>query len=105
MEKSYNAPVAFSKGGNNENPVNENTIAIIADYLSYQINKANDLLDKISAEWKNDKDVTNLSSSIHFLEKLRNDIYEENKVPYGVIKMFESLSHIHFISEVYKYDV
>lgn len=104
MEKPYNAPVAFSKGENNENPVNENTISIIADYLSYQINKANNLLDKISAEWKNDKDVTNLSSSIHFLEKLRDDIHEENKVPYGVIKMFESLSHIYFIGELHKYD-
>ena len=100
MEKSYNAPVAFSKGENNEN-----TLSLITDYLSYQINTANDLLDKISAEWKNDKDVTNLSSSIHFLEKLRNDIYEENKVPYGVIKMFESLSHIHFIKEIYSGNV
>lgn len=52
MEKSYNAPVAVSKGENNENPVNENTISIIIDYLTYQINKANNLLDKISAEWK-----------------------------------------------------
>lgn len=104
MEKSYNTPVAFSEGENNENPVNEDTISIITNYLSYQINKANNLLDKISAEWKNDKDVTNLSSSIHFLEKLRDDIHEENKVPYGVIKMFESLSHIHFIGELRKYD-
>lgn len=104
MEKSYNAPVTVSKGEINENPVNENTISIITDYLSYQITIANDLLDKISAEWKNDKDVTNLSSSIHFLEKLRDDIHEENKVPYGVIKMFESLSHIHFIGELRKYD-
>lgn len=53
---------------------------------------------------ENDKDVTNLSSSVHFLEKLRDDIHEENKVPYGVIKMFESLSHIHFIGELRKYD-
>lgn len=81
MEKSYNAPVAFSRDENNENPVNENTISIITNYLTYQINKANGLLDTISMEWKNDKDVANLSSSIHFLEKLRDDIHEENKVP------------------------
>lgn len=105
MEKSYNASVVVSKGENNKDLVNENTISLIADYLSYQINTANDLLDKISAEWKNDKDMTNLSSSIHFLEKLRDDIHEENKVPYGVIKMFESLSHIHFIKEIYSGNV
>ena len=105
MEKPYNAPVAVSNGKINENPVNENTLSLITDYLSYQINTANDLLDKISAEWKNDKDVTNLSSSIHFLEKLRDDIHEDNKVPYGVIKMFESFSHIHFIKEIYSGNV
>ena len=104
MGEFHNVPVTVSKGENNENPVNENTLSIITNYLTYQINKANDLLDKISAEWKNDKDVTNLSSSIHFLEKLRDDIHEENKVPYGVIKMFESLSHIYFIGELRKYD-
>ena len=104
MEKSYNAPVAFSKGENNETLVNKDTLSIITAYLTYQINKANGILDIISMEWKNDKDVANLSSSIHFLEKLRDDIHEENKVPYGVIKMFESLSHIHFIGELRKYD-
>lgn len=105
MEKSYNTPVAVPKGEIKENPVNENTISIITDYLSHQIDKAYALLDKISMEWENDKDVTNLLSSIPLLEKLRDDIHEENKVPYGVIKMFESLSHIHFIGEIHKYDV